>query len=645
MGDQIPIQDFLVEPIQGTDLVAFYRKSRKGRPLYIPYSRLLQILSGTLNTSGLILQTNGVPNPRQDLANLVAGSGMTITALPNGNIVFTSSGGTSYITSTSNTADINLSVTGGALSAVLTSVGTAGTYGNGTQVPQITIDSKGRVTGVTLVTISAGGVGTVTSVGLSMPAAFSVSGSPITGAGTFTVTGAGTTAQYIRGDGTLDTFPSIPSITPAALSKVDDTNVSLTLGGTPLTALLQSVSLTLGWIGRLAKSRVFSVASGVILGRSTAGSGDIEELTATKSVVINAGNVELDGDQAIPASPGVYGIAGTKGWRSDASVRGDKPVAWVTEQYVTTTNQTGVLYVPSVSKLYVCNNSSNTVTIYSTTSGATLNTVSVTGAFQAFYSATSKEVYITSSSLTTINIISTGAFNNSLGTISGATANGAEAIEFSSTKMFICVTAASGSIMVLNPSTNTITSTITTSVPANPIGMCLNTNVSSLQYNKIIISAGGGLAIFDPTTNSITTTVANPSSAISSGRTIKYITSTDQYVLVSVGNAQIQFFSIATATTFTLSAQIYQMSGIQDLDVDETYGYVFATTFTSSSMNSLFFNIIDLSTKVVKLIMPTPVTCGASSAAGKMYLDLPNKRLFLVGRSSVANLVCSVKYV
>ncbi len=644
MGDQIPIQDFLVEPIQGTDLIAFYRKSRKGRPLYIPYSRLLQILSGTLNTSGLILQTNGVLNPRQDLANLVAGSGMTIMALPNGNIVFTSSGGTSYITSTSNTADINLNVTGGALSAVLTSVGTAGTYGNGTQVPQITIDSKGRVTGVTLVTISAGGVGTVTSVGLSMPAAFSVSGSPITGAGTFTVTGAGTTAQYIRGDGTLDTFPSIPSITPAALSKVDDTNVSLTLGGTPLTALLQSVSLTLGWIGRLAKSRVFSVASGVILGRSTAGSGDIEELTATKSVVINAGNVELDGDQAIPASPGVYGIAGTKGWRSDASVRGDKPVAWVTEEYIAAANQTGVLYVPSVSKLYVCNNSSNTVSIYSTTTGATLNTVSVTGAFQAFYSATSGEVYITSSSLTTINRISTSS-NNTLGTITGATANGVDAIEFSSTKMFICVQNATGRIMVLNPSTNTITSTITTSVPANPIGMCLNTNVSSLQYNKIIISAGGGLAIFDPTTNSITTTVANPSSAISSGRTIKYITSTDQYVLVSVGNTQIQFFSIASATTFTLSALIYQMSGIQDLAVDETYGYVFTTTFTSSSMNSLFFNVIDLSTKVVKLVMPTPVTCGASSAAGKMYLDLPNKRLFLVGRSSVANLACAVKYV
>jgi hypothetical protein len=43
--------------------------------------------------------------------------------------------------------------------------------------------------------------------------------------------------------------------TPGALSKVDDTNVTLTLGGTPLTALLRAASLTLGWTGTLAVSR------------------------------------------------------------------------------------------------------------------------------------------------------------------------------------------------------------------------------------------------------------------------------------------------------------------------------------------------------------------------------------------------------
>lgn len=54
-----------------------------------------------------------------------------------------------------------------------------------------------------------GGSGTVTSVDLTMPSAFSVSGNPITTAGTLAVTGAGLVSQYIRGDGSLANFPAV----------------------------------------------------------------------------------------------------------------------------------------------------------------------------------------------------------------------------------------------------------------------------------------------------------------------------------------------------------------------------------------------------------------------------------------------------
>lgn len=53
-----------------------------------------------------------------------------------------------------------------------------------------------------------GGTGTVTSVGLTMPSAFSVANSPVTTSGTIAVTGAGLDSQYIRGDGTLANFPN-----------------------------------------------------------------------------------------------------------------------------------------------------------------------------------------------------------------------------------------------------------------------------------------------------------------------------------------------------------------------------------------------------------------------------------------------------
>lgn len=50
--------------------------------------------------------------------------------------------------------------------------------------------------------------GKVTSVGLTMPAAFNVANSPITSAGTLAVTAAGVASQYIRGDGALADFPT-----------------------------------------------------------------------------------------------------------------------------------------------------------------------------------------------------------------------------------------------------------------------------------------------------------------------------------------------------------------------------------------------------------------------------------------------------
>jgi hypothetical protein len=55
--------------------------------------------------------------------------------------------------------------------------------------------------------IAAGAqTGTVTSVGVSMPAAFTVSNSPVTTSGTIAITATGTTLQYMRGDGTVATL-------------------------------------------------------------------------------------------------------------------------------------------------------------------------------------------------------------------------------------------------------------------------------------------------------------------------------------------------------------------------------------------------------------------------------------------------------
>jgi hypothetical protein len=90
-------------------------------------------------------------------------------------------------------------------------VATEGDY-NLTQLGDVTLTSptNGQVlkyNGTTWVNNTDIDTG-LTSVGLSMPSAFSVSNSPLTSNGTIAVTGAGTSAQYVRGDGQLANFPT-----------------------------------------------------------------------------------------------------------------------------------------------------------------------------------------------------------------------------------------------------------------------------------------------------------------------------------------------------------------------------------------------------------------------------------------------------
>ena len=128
------------------------------------------------------------------------------------------------------------------------------------------------------------GSGTVTSVALTAPTGFTVTGSPITSSGTLAIAFAtgygipplmtGNSGKFLTTNGTTMSWVNIAGtdITGAALTEVDDTNVTLTLGGTPSTALLRSVSMTLGWAGQLAVSRGGTGAAtltGVIIGNGT----------------------------------------------------------------------------------------------------------------------------------------------------------------------------------------------------------------------------------------------------------------------------------------------------------------------------------------------------------------------------------------
>ena len=82
-----------------------------------------------------------------------------------------------------------------------------------------------------------------------------------TGSGTATLAAFTAFARTLVDDADAATMrstlglSSAATATPAALSKTNDTNVTLTLGGTPTTALLQATSITVGWQGTLAPAR------------------------------------------------------------------------------------------------------------------------------------------------------------------------------------------------------------------------------------------------------------------------------------------------------------------------------------------------------------------------------------------------------
>jgi hypothetical protein len=111
-------------------------------------------------------------------------------------------------------------------------VATEGDY-NLTQLGDVTITSPStnqvlKYNGSGWVNSSDSGL---TSVGLSMPSAFTVSNSPLTSNGTIGVTGAGTITQYVRGDGTLANLPTTTNEALTLIREVyNETGATLTKG-------------------------------------------------------------------------------------------------------------------------------------------------------------------------------------------------------------------------------------------------------------------------------------------------------------------------------------------------------------------------------------------------------------------------------
>jgi len=238
---------------------------------------------------------------------------------------------------TSVTATGLLTSSGGTTPQIGTSIATnslAGRFTAGTgALEAITIGSGLAISGGALV-VTAGGTGTVTSVGLSLPSIFSVTGSPVTTSGTLAATLATQAANLVfagpsSGAAATPTFRALATADlPSIIAPSAELTLPLNAPGSPTARDIYAVADTIRYrdssnaerlllnatdnLANLsntttARSNIGAAASGAIgssgltmatarlLGRTTASTGAPEEITVGSGLSLSAGTLSATG--------------------------------------------------------------------------------------------------------------------------------------------------------------------------------------------------------------------------------------------------------------------------------------------------------------------------------------------------------------
>lgn len=172
---------------------------------------------------------------------------------------------------------------GSTITLTLTDVLTSpGTYGSTTRIPVLTVNSKGQITSISDVAIpGGGGSGTVTSVGVSAGTGISASVANPTTTPVITITNTAPDQTVVLNNGTgISVTGTYPNFTI--------TNTSPSSGGT-VTGVTATSPITSS--GGTAPVISTYMATNKLIGRSTAGTGVMEEITVGTGLTLSGGTL------------------------------------------------------------------------------------------------------------------------------------------------------------------------------------------------------------------------------------------------------------------------------------------------------------------------------------------------------------------
>lgn len=446
----------------------------------------------------------------------VANGGTGQTSYTNGQLLIGNSTGNTLSKATL-TAGANITITNGAGTITIASSGGGGsgcnTSGSATQV--LTDNGSGGCASnpeftYTSGTATLGSVGAVVgALALNNATSGTVTIQPVTGAlGTTTVSvpsASGTMAVSASSPLSLNattgalTCSTCLAGTPSALTKVDDTNVTLTLGGTPATALLQAVSITAGWTGTL------SLARGGTNANLTASNGGIVYSDASAMAILSgtatAGQIIRSGSSAAPSwSTSTYPATSSAG-----TILASGTANTITATATPTLGVAGT----TVGDLTFANATSGGITIRPVTGAlgsavltmpAATDTIAVLAASQAFTNKTyNGNTWTAGTGTLTIAAGKTLTYNNSI-TMAGTD---------STTMTF---PSSNGTIATLNLTSQTITGgVIVTSQSQSTGSITVNCGSRPLQY--ITASTSAWVITAPSNDGSCILLITNPASA------------------------------------------------------------------------------------------------------------------------------------